>query len=261
MVAQYPSLPVYFADALSLTKRKSKLPPLKQRTKQQSIGLAASSSNENDRPSKGTNQPSSSVGSATIPEEVFNLVKSIIGAGVLSLPAGIALMASNGASSSTTNSRILLSTSSMLIALMGGISAYTFSLIARVCKMTNSNTYADCWKATKGQSLAWIVALSSTLDCFAGNLTYSMVLADTFRQLFSYLFELGGSGGGKYAAVFATLNAYNSRTRVLLVLTATILMPLCFVKNLSSLAPFSLVGILGMVYTAFVIGLRYFDGS
>jgi amino acid permease len=38
-------------------------------------------------------------------------------------------------------------------------------------------------------------------------------------------------------------------------------MPLCFVKNLSSLAPFSLVGILGMVYTAFVIGLRYFDGS
>ena len=250
--------PLYFADALSLTKRNSALPPQKQQTNQQSISLAASSSDENDGPSKGTNQSSSSVGSATIPEEVFNLVKSIIGAGVLSLPAGIALMANNGASS--TSSGILLSTSSMLIALMGGISAYTFSLIARVCKMTNSNTYADCWKATKGQSLAWIVALSSTLDCFAGNLTYSMVLADTFRQLFSYLFELGGSSG-KYAALFATLNAYNSRTRVLLVLTATILMPLCCVKNLSSLAPFSLVGILGMVYTAFVIGLRYFDGS
>jgi amino acid permease len=250
--------PLYFAGALSLTKRNSALPPQKQQTNQQSISLAASSSDENDGPSKGTNQSSSSVGSATIPEEVFNLVKSIIGAGVLSLPAGIALMADNGASS--TSSGILLSTSSMLIALMGGISAYTFSLIARVCKMTNSNTYADCWKATKGQSLAWIVALSSTLDCFAGNLTYSMVLADTFRQLFSYLFELGGSSG-KYAALFATLNAYNSRTRVLLVLTATILMPLCCVKNLSSLAPFSLVGILGMIYTAFVIGLRYFDGS
>ena len=35
---------------------------------------------------EGTNQVGS--GTATIPNEVFNLVKSIVGAGVLSLPAG-----------------------------------------------------------------------------------------------------------------------------------------------------------------------------
>jgi len=30
---------------------------------------------------------------------------------------------------------------------------------------------------------AWIVAASSALDCLAGNLAYSMILADTFKDL------------------------------------------------------------------------------
>lgn len=165
-------------------------------------------------------------------------------------------MASNSAV--PNSSRVVVSTACLLIAFMGGISAYTFSLIARVCKMTNSDTYADCWRATRGPSLAWIVALSSTLDCFAGNLTFSMVLADTFRQLLSSLFEFGGKS---YPRLFANLDLYNTRSRVLLFITVTSLMPLCCVKNLSSLAPFSLVGILGIVYTALVIALRYFDSS
>jgi hypothetical protein len=66
-----------------------------------------------------------------------------------------------------------------------------------------------------------------------------MVLADTFGKLLSRC----------------------SRTFILLVLTSTALLPLCCIQNLSKLAPFSLVGIVGMVYTAFVIGLRCFDGS
>ncbi len=36
----------------------------------------------------GGNEAVSTEGTATIPDEVFNLVKSIVGAGVLSLPAG-----------------------------------------------------------------------------------------------------------------------------------------------------------------------------
>mmetsp|Transcript_12543 Transcript_12543/g.35610 ORF Transcript_12543/g.35610 Transcript_12543/m.35610 type:complete len:550 (+) Transcript_12543:305-1954(+) len=251
-----------FANALSLSRR----PPtsaLRSTRSSKSLRWAVSSSasdNDESAPRKNEKQQSTASPSetATIPEEVFNLVKSIIGAGVLSLPAGIALMATT-AGSGLVSSRpgTVLFSSSFLIALMGSISAYTFSLIARVCKMTDSDTYAECWKATKGQSLAWIVALSSTLDCLAGNLTYSMVLADTFRQLLFSLLRVVGSGG-KFAAA---LEASNSRTNVLLLLTTTVLLPLCCVQNLSSLAPFSLVGILGMVYTGVVIGVRYFDGS
>lgn len=266
------SFAIHFADALAVTKKRSTALRQPKQVSNPKIRLAissfptekleptTSSTDENKTPVEGTKQASSllSVGTATVPEEIFNLVKSIIGATVLSLPAGIALMASNGTGSSTTPSGILVSTSSLLIAAMGGISAYTFSLIARVCKMTNSNTYADCWKATKSPSLAWIIALSSTLNCFSINLSFSIVLGETFRQLLSSLFEVGGKS---LPGLFAALEAYNSRWRVLLALTATTLMPLCCIKNLSSLAPFSLVGILGMLYTAFVIALRCFDGS
>mmetsp|Transcript_13769 Transcript_13769/g.27854 ORF Transcript_13769/g.27854 Transcript_13769/m.27854 type:complete len:564 (-) Transcript_13769:49-1740(-) len=263
--APSPSTP--FVNALSLARRPSSSPPQGQLRQKKLIHLAASSSTSNNNEGEHQRQEhkqqsSSRVGIATIPEEIFNLVKSIIGAGVLSLPAGIALMANVGTSGVVGhNHAILLCSSCFLIAVMGSISAYTFSLIARVCRMTNSDTYAECWTATKGQSLAWIVALSSTLDCFAGNLTYSMVLADTFRQLLSSLFNLIGNRNSSSNQLIATLAAKNSRTNVLLLLTTTVLLPLCCVKNLSSLAPFSLVGILGMVYTGIVIGLRYFDGS
>ena len=38
-------------------------------------------------------------------------------------------------------------------------------------------------------------------------------------------------------------------------------LPLCLLKNLSSLAPFSLAGIAGMLYTAVAMAFRCFDGS
>ena len=37
---------------------------------------------------EGSSEEGKGTGTATIPDEVFNLVKSIVGAGVLSLPAG-----------------------------------------------------------------------------------------------------------------------------------------------------------------------------
>ena len=173
-------------------------------------------------------------GTASIPNEIFNLVKCIVGAGVLSLPAGIA---------SFGNAPSALLPAVALIALMGTVSAYTFSMIARLCSYTGAISYADAWDKTRGTRFAWIVALSSAMDCFAGNLTYSMVLADTFRDL---LLSLG---------IAAT------RTKVLLCLTPSVLLPLCLVKNLSSLAPFSVLGLLGMAYTSIAIIARYVGGA
>jgi amino acid permease len=173
-------------------------------------------------------------GTATIPNEIFNLVKSIIGAGVLSLPAGIAAFG---------DAPSALIPSTILIALIGAISAYTFSMIARVCAFTGATSYADAWDRTRGKRTAWIVAASSALDCLAGNLAYSMVLADTFKDL------------------LAALGIFVTRSNALLGLTSLVLLPLCLVKNLSSLAPFSLVGIMGMAYTSVAIGIRFFGGA
>ncbi|KAL3928798.1 MAG: hypothetical protein SGBAC_012491 [Bacillariaceae sp.] len=173
-------------------------------------------------------------GTATIPNEIFNLVKCIIGAGVFSLPAGIAAFG---------NAAGALLPSCMLILAMGTISAYTFSLTAQVCHKTGATSYAEAWDLTRGKSTSWIVAASSAFDCLAGNLTYSMILADTFQ------------------ALFGTLGIAVSRNMVLGVLTSTILLPLCLIKNLSSLAPFSIVGLLGSAYTGLAIAIRFFGGS
>jgi hypothetical protein len=63
-------------------------------------------------------------GTATIPNEIFNLVKCIVGAGVLSLSAGVAEFG-NGA--------IRLDPCWFdALPLMGSISAYTFPVLARV---------------------------------------------------------------------------------------------------------------------------------
>lgn len=177
---------------------------------------------------------SSGEGTATIPDEVFNLVKSIVGAGVLSLPAGIAAFG---------NAPSALIPATLLTTIIGAISAYTFMLIARVCKMTGATSYSDAWDKTRGTRSSWIIALSSALDCFMGNLSYSMILADSIRDLLS------------------TLSITTTRTRSLIGVTTLVLLPLCLVKNLATLAPFSLLGIIGMAYTSFAIGIRYFGGA
>eukprot|EP00804_Cyclotella_cryptica_P021246 CCRYP_001528-RD/>CCRYP_001528-RD protein AED:0.06 eAED:0.06 QI:1223/0.5/0.4/1/0.5/0.6/5/238/317 len=73
-------------------------------------------------------------------------------------------------------------------------------------------------------------------------LSYSMILADTIRALF-----------------MTATGMEVTRTVALLGITSTTLLPLCLLKNLSSLAPFSLVGVAGMFYTAVAMAIRYFQ--
>jgi hypothetical protein len=62
-------------------------------------------------------------------------------------------------------------------------------------------------------------------------------------------------------ALAETAGFVTTRTTALLGITSLILLPLCWLKNLASLAPFSLIGSLGMVYTAIAMGIRYFAKS
>mmetsp|Transcript_128 Transcript_128/g.251 ORF Transcript_128/g.251 Transcript_128/m.251 type:complete len:301 (+) Transcript_128:1-903(+) len=70
-----------------------------------------------------------------------------------------------------------------------------------------------------------------------------MILADTISNL------------------LASVGIAATRTQSLLGVTGVVLLPLCLMKNLASLAPFSLVGIIGMLYTTLAMGIRYFSGS
>jgi len=175
------------------------------------------------------------ISKSSLSTAIFNLVKGIVGVGVLSLPAGVAAF---GDSPSAAISAVAI------ISLIGLISGYNFSLIGRVCALTGAKSYSEAWTETVGASTSKIVAASCTFKTFVAVLSYSMALAETFQS------------------IFGTLGFNNiSRVQTLVGLTITTLLPLCRLKNLSSLAPFSLLGIIGMVLTVVCMGIRYFDGS
>lgn len=82
--------------------------------------------------------------------------------------------------------------------------------------------------------------------CFLASLAYSIIIGDSFTSLASTF---------KLPAFFA------HRSSVILGITSLVLLPLCSLKSLNSLAPFSLLGLGGTIYTAVVMAVRYLDGT
>lgn len=138
---------------------------------------------------------------------------------------------------------------------MGIIFGYYFWLMGRICSITSTASYREAWDETVGKTssldiggsnsgiMGAIVPLFIILMAGLGNLAYNMILADTTRSL------------------LARIGVDVTRTQCLIGTIVCILLPLCMVKRLSVLAPFSLVGLIGMVITIGVIVLRYYDGS
>lgn len=159
------------------------------------------------------------------------MVKGIVGSGVLTLPAGIAAYG---------NAPSAVIPALVLITIIGILSGYGFALIGRVCHLTGTTSYRDAWSATVGESSSWVPAITVTCKALFCVLAYSMILGETFQ------------------ALCLTAGYSFSQTSVLMTITGGVLLPLCLLKNLSGLAPFSLLGSMGMLYTALAMGVRYF---
>lgn len=174
---------------------------------------------------------------ATLPTLVVSLVKNVVGAGVLALPACVAAY--------SDSPRALVPAILMVLA-MGCASAYTFALLARACEMTGGRTYREAWARAVGADTAWLVSLVSMGKAGIGCLMCSMILADA---------------GSALAVALGAPAVLSSRTGALLALTCFVLVPLCFLETLSVLKYTSFAGICGMLYTITVMGLRWLDGS
>jgi amino acid permease len=160
-----------------------------------------------------------------------------MGAAIFTLPAGIA---------SFSNSPQGMVPTTLLLAFIGSLSAYCFSLVGRVCASVpgGATSYKEAWTKSVGESSSWIPNSASLLTTMQAIVSYSIVLSSTIPQL------LGVVGVTSV-----------TRRMALLGVTTTVLLPLCLLKSLSALAPFSLVGLTGLLYTAIVMTIRYLDGS
>ena len=174
-------------------------------------------------------------GTASIPNLTTSLVKSIVGSGVLALPAGVATLGD-----SPTN---VVMPAIFLIIAIGIMNAFMFSLIGRVCGMTGATGYRQAWELTMGEETSQWVAVAVAFKTLLSCLAFSIILADSFQSI----------------AIAMGIDA--TRTEVLGVITLFALLPLCLLRDLSSLAIFSLMGLVGMGFTTCVMVLRFFDGS
>jgi amino acid permease len=175
------------------------------------------------------------VGQATIPSEIASMAKNLIGCGCLSLSNGIARCANNSRALWTANSWIVL---------LGFIFGYFCYLIAKICHLTGRTTYRGIWEETVGHRGSVAVSVANALKAAMADLAYATILSDTLKSL------LLGFFGWEVP-----------RVSCLLLITGCAILPLCLLKSLNVLAPFSLLGTAGVVFTAGSMVVRYLDGS
>ena len=96
-------------------------------------------------------------GTATVSDEIINMVKTMLGAGVLSLPAGIAAFGDGPGA--------VLPGMALIVAI-GAVSAYMFSLIGRTCAITGATSYSDAWDRTVSPKTSFLPAGSSTFSWY-----------------------------------------------------------------------------------------------
>lgn len=166
-----------------------------------------------------------------------------MGAAIFTIPAGMATF-------SDSKRAIWFPTLGFLLGI-GFLSAKSFVWIGQVCGETGATSYPQAWANSIGPSTQWIPHVASLLTTLQAIVSYAIVLSTTLPQLLQAL----SSHVGIITVVVV------SRRQALVGLMGGVLLPLCLLPSLSALAPFSFVGLLGLVYTAIVMTIRYVDGS
>eukprot|EP00971_Amphidinium_carterae_P037567 738515-Amphidinium_carterae.1 len=164
-----------------------------------------------------------------------NLAKTIVGSGMLSLPAGMAAFARSPSA--------LVPATLGLVVPLGLLSAYTFYLVGWVCEQTQTDSYGAAWGKILGKAGGRLITLVVALECAGGCVAYAMILGDTIHLLLAPF----------------TSAAIASRSSVILLLTTFVLFPLSRLRNLAPLGKFSIVGTAGSAFVAVFMGLRYFQ--
>lgn len=119
----------------------------------------------------------------------------------------------------------------------------TFGLYGRLVHglSTQPRSLGELWKEEMGENSAWIISLASVTFCFGAALSYSILLGDTFSAI---------------ARTMSLSGWCASRRLWILLLTGTILFPLCNMKSLLTLAPLSITGVVGVLLTTMALGWR-----
>jgi len=117
-------------ESPNVSQSRTSLTHLFQRT----VTLSITADGSNDESSSTIGEARN--GKASMTNLTFNLAKSIVGTGVLSLPAGITVFGS---------APLVLITYVIIITVISALLGYGFALIRRVCIYTGYTSYREAW--------------------------------------------------------------------------------------------------------------------
>ena len=185
---------------------------------------------------------------SSTPQSIFNLAKNIVGSGVLALPAGAAAVCPRSSGRS-------IGAAIGLVALLGALSAYCFALVGRACAALGVTTYREAWEQGVDENSGWLVTATCAFKTLSGCISYCIILGDTAPQMARALLGEAMVGAGAPLALLARRDAS------LALLGSLVLLPLSLLRSLKALAPASLLGTAGMVYTALFTSARALGGA
>lgn len=110
-------------------------------------------------------------GTSSLSASIFNLAKTILGAGVLSLPYGVAAF---------SDRKIALIPACILVIIMGIISAYSFNAIGSACRIHNVQSFSDAWAKSVSPSTQKLISGIVTFKTFLACLPYLIVIGECY---------------------------------------------------------------------------------
>jgi hypothetical protein len=178
----------------------------------------------------------SSIGGA-----VFNFSNSIIGAGAIGL--GGAFAVSGG----------MVSVAAILF--FGILTKVSLDMVIELSVETEGahSSYEELGKISFG-SVGWAsVLISKTLYSFGCLVAYIIVVKDNFAGALSHLVY----GSATHGSWFARL--LGNRDLVTLILSTCVMLPLCLLRDMSSLTHLSTVSVLSMCFIVVIVVYIFFD--
>jgi len=187
--------------------------------------------------------PGSTVAGAT-----FNFTNSIIGAGAIGLGGAIAV--SGGV------------VSVLCIVFFGIFTKLSLDLLIELTVSTDGahNSYEDLGRVAYGTAGRLAVLISKTLYSFGCLVAYIIVVKDNFGSGLRHLIyrddEDGDEGGrGDNASWFETL--LESEDLLTFILSTGIILPLCLMRDMTTLSNFSIVSVFAMVAITIIVVLLF----
>jgi sodium-coupled neutral amino acid transporter 11 len=184
--------------------------------------------------SKGMGQK----GTSSETDSTINLTKNMLGAGVFSLSAKVAMVGGNTG---------IVSPVSALIAGMAAWATYNFYTLSEVCRITNAPNYPEAWARTISPKTKFITAFVIVMAPIIASLSNTIVLTEVLAMLMNSI--------GVPAAISGNRNV------VIALLSGLVFYPLCIKQNLGNLKKASVFGIAGHLTAIGVMAKRAFDGS